>query len=74
MQQLIMRGADVNFVNETNGYTPLHRAIHNKMDPRIVKFLIKQGAIIHSEDLQGLDCCDKAQKLDIYKGIKELNT
>ena len=27
MQQLIMRGADINFVNEVNGYTPLHRAI-----------------------------------------------
>jgi len=29
MQQLIMRGADINFVNEQNGYTPLHRAIED---------------------------------------------
>ena len=27
MKQLLMRGADINFVNEVTGFTPLHKAL-----------------------------------------------
>lgn len=65
-----MRGADINFVNINNGFTPLHRAIVNNLDVRVIKFLIKQGSYLHSKDLNGLDCCDKAAKNPKYSGLK----
>jgi ankyrin repeat protein len=68
-----MRGADINFINEINGFTPLHRAIENLLDVKVIKFLIKKGAYLHSEDKNGLDCCDKAQKLVMYEDVRELN-
>ena len=40
MKQLLMRGSDINFVNEVTGFTPLHKAIEDKLDIKIVKFLI----------------------------------
>ena len=40
MKQLLMRGADINFVNEVTGFTPLHKAIQDEMDIKIIKFLI----------------------------------
>ena len=73
MQQLIMRGADINFVNEINGYTPLHRAIEDNLDSKVIKFLIKQGAYLHSEDKNGFDCCDKVRAAGTYNNVKEFN-
>ena len=40
MKQLLMRGADINFVNEKSGFTPLHKAIEEQLDIKIIKFLI----------------------------------
>jgi len=60
MKQLLMRGADVNYVNCITGLTPLHQAIDAKLNSKIVNFLIKAGANLHIEDYKGLDCCDKA--------------
>ena len=61
-----MRGADINFVNLNNGFTPLHRAIVNNLDLKIIRFLIKSGAYLHSEDHYGIDCCDKANLKEKY--------
>ena len=60
VKQLLMRGANINFVNPINGWTPLHWAIEKKLKSKIIKFLIKNGAYPHAEDNNGLDCCDKA--------------
>jgi ankyrin repeat protein len=60
MKQLLMRGAEINYVNKKNGLTPLHFAIENNMNSKIVNFLLKQGANPHIEDFNGQDCCDKA--------------
>ena len=54
-----MRGADINFVNEKSGFTPLHKALNDNMEIKIIKFLISQGANIHAEDNNGVDCCEK---------------
>ena len=64
-----MRGADINFVNSVNGNTPLHRAIEMGLDPKIIKFLIRNGAYIHSEDKTGKDCCDKVRLRNIKDGL-----
>jgi ankyrin repeat protein len=60
MKQLLMRGADVNYVNKITGLTPLHQAIEAKLNSKIVNFLIKAGGNPHMEDYNGKDCCDKA--------------
>jgi len=60
INQLLMRGANINFVFPFNGFTPLHWAIQEGVNSKIVKFLIKQGAYEHAVDKNGLDCCDKA--------------
>ena len=69
MKQLLMRGADVNFVNEKTGFTPLHKAIEDKLDLKIIKFLISQGAKPHAEDNKGVDCCEKIKAEEKYKSI-----
>lgn len=41
VQQLIMRGANVNYSNKQDGWTPLHFAIENGCSSKMVKFLLK---------------------------------
>ena len=65
MKQLLMRGANVNFCG-IKKLTPLHLAIDNQAPTKVIKFLLKQGANPHIEDTNGLDCCDKAQKIEMY--------
>ena len=60
LKQLLMRKADINFVNKQTGFTPLHWAIEHKYGPKVIKFLLKNGAYPHAEDYEGRDCCDKA--------------
>ena len=69
MKQLLMRGANANFCG-IKKLTPLQQAIDNKVPTKVIKFLLKQGANPHIEDPNGLDCCDKAQKIEMYKQIK----
>ena len=69
MKQLLMRGADVNFVNEKTGFTPLHKAIEDQMDIKIIKFLMSHGANIHAEDNSGKDCCEKIMANGKYQPI-----
>jgi len=70
MKRLLMRGADINYVNKRKKETPLHTAIEHKLDSKIVKFLLKHGANHHIVDEKGLDCCDKAMKIERYGKIK----
>lgn len=72
MKQLLMRGADVNYVNKITGLTPLHQAIDAKLNSKIVNFLIKAGANPHMEDYSGLDCCDKAANIERYEKLRAL--
>ena len=64
-----MRGADINFVSSEKGWTPLHWAIEERLSPKIIKFLLKSGAYPHAEDYNGIDCCDKASKIELYSSI-----
>ena len=70
MGKLLKRGCDPNYVSTKFGYTPLHHAIEAKMASKFVKFLLKNGANPHIEDFQGIDCCDKAIKVERYRDIK----
>ena len=71
MKQLLMRGANINFVNPKNGWTPLHTAIEYNLSSKIIKFLISRGADIHALDFNGKDCCDKiAEKYKRYCHIQ----
>ena len=66
---MIVRGADVNYVNR-NGNTALHLCIENnvfKSDTQgtmidAIAFLLKKGADPHITDMAGEDACDKAKK------------
>jgi len=55
-----MRGADINHCNKITGLTPLHMAIEARINSKVIKFLLVNGANPHIEDYNGLDCCDKA--------------
>ena len=58
--KLIVRGANVNYVNR-NGNTALHLCVENNLIDE-VNFLLKKGANQHIMDLGGEDACDKAKK------------
>lgn len=58
--KLIVRGANVNYVNR-NGNTALHLCVENNLIDS-VNFLIKKGANLHIMDLADEDACDKAKK------------
>jgi ankyrin repeat protein len=73
MKQLLMRGADVNYVNKITRLTPLHQAIERELNSKIIKFLLISGANPHIEDKSGIDCCDKARDIHRYNKIKALN-
>ena len=55
-KQLLMRGADVNYVSRKSGMTPLLFAIENQLPSKIIRFLLKSGANPHQEDKKGQDC------------------
>lgn len=74
MHQLLMRGADINYLNKKTGMTHLRLAIEKEMPAKIVKWLLKSGANPHIVDYEGTDCCDVAGKKDIYKNIAALHT
>ena len=61
-----MRGANINYVSKINGYTPLHFAIEANLSSKMINFLLKRGALLHIEDKNGIDCCDKAKKNKRY--------
>ena len=60
-QQLLMRGANVNF-NNKNGLTPLHIAVEHNVSSEVIDWLLQAGANPHIEDANGLDVCDKVCK------------
>ena len=66
-----MRKANINYINKITGLTPLHTAIEAQINSQVVKFLLSNGANLHIEDLNGLDCCDKAEQIERYAKIKE---
>lgn len=80
--KLIVRGANVNYVNR-NGHTALHLCIENHIMPsdlntrnhmiEAVNFLLKKGADPHIMDLAGEDACDKAKKNGIALLIPQFN-
>ena len=72
MKQLLQRGSDINHVSSKTGWTPLHWAIESKIESKFIKFLLKNGAEPHIEDVNGLDACDKAKKIERYRGISLL--
>ena len=57
-QQLIMRGANINFPSSKEGSTPLHYAVKNGVSSETIRFLLKSGADPHLEDVFGKDVCD----------------
>lgn len=66
MQQLIMRGADVNYLNRKTGFTHLRHAIEANLHPKIIAFLIKNGANPHIMDYNDQDACDIARSKPLY--------
>jgi ankyrin repeat protein len=72
MRQLVMRGADINFISQKRGQTALHYALLKCYPQKIVKFLLEMGANPHIEDKNGQDCCDIADGVMKYKNIKQL--
>jgi ankyrin repeat protein len=72
INQLLMRGTNINFVFPVTGFTPIHWAIKNNVSSKIVSFLIKQGAYVHAVDNNGLDCCDKSVHSKRYYEVSEL--
>mmetsp|Transcript_35329 Transcript_35329/g.54084 ORF Transcript_35329/g.54084 Transcript_35329/m.54084 type:complete len:89 (-) Transcript_35329:1070-1336(-) len=72
MKQLLMRGADINYCNQKQGFTALHIAIEKQYPVKIIKFLLKSKANPHIEDFNGEDCCDKAANFVKYREIKKL--
>ena len=61
--QLLMRNANINYVNKL-GKTPLHIAIENNLECDIIKFLLQAGASPYIQDKEGKDCCDKVRQLN----------
>ena len=39
------------------------------MDVKIIKFLISQGANVHAEDNDGVDCCEKICGNEKYESL-----
>jgi len=74
MKQLLMRGANVNYINKITGLTPLHQAIDAHLNSKIVNFLVKAGANPHMEDYEGKDCCDKATNVERYEKLRALTS
>lgn len=66
-----MRGADINHVSNVNKLTPLHFAIEANLSSKMIKFLIQYGALVKIKDINGQDCCDKANLNPRYKDILE---
>jgi hypothetical protein len=44
------------------------------MDPKYLKFLLKNGANPHIEDFSGKDCCDKVKEIEKYQVIEALTS
>lgn len=59
-QQLLMRGANVNYATKAHGKTALHHVIERGMSLDVVRWLLKAGADPHIEDSDGFDSCDRA--------------
>ena len=71
-QQLLMRGADINFKSsKLEGLTPLHIALEGQLSQKTIKFLIKNGADTLVEDDDGKNCLQKIQESDLYPQLKE---
>mgnify|MGYP001148776508 CR=1 FL=1 len=60
--QLLMRNANINYVNKL-GKTPLHIAIEHQLNKGIIKFLLQAGASPYIKDNEGKDSCDKVREL-----------
>ena len=60
MHKLLMRGADINYINRKNGYTHLRNAIEKELPSKIVRWLIRSGANPHILGYDGQDCCQVA--------------
>ena len=73
INQLLMRGANLNFVFPINGFTPLHWALEKNVNSKIVKLLLKNGAYQHAVDNRGMDCCDKSLLNQRYNNISQLH-
>lgn len=71
MKVILTRGANINYVNKKEGKTPLHIAIEQRLSPEIIKFLLKNGANPHIEDLNGVTCQEKVKEYPPYSSIKE---
>ena len=67
-----MRGADVNYLNRKTGFTHLRHAIEVNLHPKVIAFLIKNGANPHILDYNDQDSCDAALKNPIYQKVKGL--
>lgn len=70
MQQLIMRGADVNYLNRKTGFTHLRHALEVGLQPKIIAFLLKNGANPHILDYNDQDACDVARSKPLYDHVK----
>ena len=50
LKQLLMRGANINFINPSNGWTPLHWAV-KQGHVAMVRWFVGAGANINAEDI-----------------------
>lgn len=68
---LLEAGADVNAVNQNNGFTPLYQAVRS--GPEMIKLLLDKGAKNGISDNQGITALDKAKEADDAEMIKLLS-
>ena len=74
MHQLLMRGADINYLNRKTGMTHLRHAIDEQLPVKIINFLIKSGANPHILDYKDQDCCEVAKDMHLYKKVQALQS
>ena len=69
MHQLLMRGADINYLNRKTGMTHLRHAIDEKLPVKVINFLLKSGANPHILDFKDQDSCDVTKHMSMYKKV-----
>lgn len=66
VQYLIQKGADINYQENINDLNPLEVSIYNN-HYEIVKYLVKNGAIINDQNINALNIALYARKMKIIK-------
>lgn len=69
---LAMKGANVNFIDPTNGKTALLYGVEREFDPAMLKWLVQHGASPDIEDKNGVSALLKASRKRDKKWLKAI--